>query len=186
VEIGEHFEQKAKGILADLGFTDIRDGPVNAPYDLTALKDGRFCYIEVKGTLSRKLGVTYNVQMAKLAALARLKNVLFLFIAGENAERWKLVEFEDVRDVSARVRLYSGKVKVGITTTVRHKVQSGNPPGRPRTLQGTRLIPLRIDKRLIELMDEQAGAEGISRQVYMSRILASATLRHFGTLDNDK
>ncbi|MDV3278446.1 MAG: hypothetical protein LYZ69_08290 [Nitrososphaerales archaeon] len=182
MEIGEHFERKAKTVLADLGFADIRDGPKMAPYDLTAMKDGKLHYIEVKGSLSEKIAVMYYVQMGKLKALAHMDNVLFLFIAGRNAERWKLVEFDKMQDVSARVRLYSGKLRVRIRTATKNlTLPSGNPVGRPRTLQGTKLVPLRIDRRLIDLLDKQAEEEGVSRQTLMGRILASAVLEQLRT-----
>ena len=179
MEIGEHFESKAKRILSELGFSEIKDGPHTAPYGLTATRHGKLHYIEVKGSLSQKLEISYGVQVAKLTKLAQMEDVLFLFIAGEKAERWKLVPFDQIRDVTARVRLYSGDLKIKIRTV--RKLITGNPRGRPRTLHGTRLVPLRIDTRLIEKLDELAKEEGISRQVLMSRVLSSAVLREAGT-----
>jgi hypothetical protein len=179
VELGEHFEARAKPILAGLGFSDIKDGPPTAPYDITAVRHGKLHYVAVKRSVSRRLEVQYQVQVVKLAKLAQMENVLFLFIAGETAERWKLVPFAQVQDVTARVRLYSGNLKIKIRTV--SKPIPGNLPGRPRTLEGTKLIPLRIDRRLIDMLDEIAKEEGISRQVLMSRVLASAVLRERAT-----
>ncbi|MDG7016116.1 MAG: hypothetical protein JRM82_01940 [Nitrososphaerota archaeon] len=49
--------------------------------------------------------------------------------------------------------------------------------GRTRTLQGTKMIPLRISTQLIKALDELAKEGGESRNTMMSRLLAAEVLR---------
>ena len=186
VEKGEHFEGKAKHILSSIGFEDIKDGPTLAPYDLTATKGGKTFHIEVRGNQSEKLGVSYAIPAKKIAALSALDNVLFLFVAGKDADRWRLVEFGELKELRTRVKLYSGNFRLGIGATGRSDVPVHQPMGRPRTLLGTRQIPLRIVRRLIDLLDEQAEEEGLSRNVLATRLLAEAVRNHLAHSESKK
>lgn len=95
---GEFFENLAIQILSKLGFTKIVKEKKSQPYDIEAEKDGKKCFVEVKGrTVDRLVDVTpYLIQYEKLWNLIKVAEkgqVYFLFLTNTDS---KLVKYEDL------------------------------------------------------------------------------------------
>lgn len=95
-EVGKHFEKKAMNYLKKEGFKDICWVSAKKPtshFDITAKKDNKLFYIEVKYTKSKKFQITEK----KLKELEKLNNVLFLLFSLKNK---KLVALKDIKKES--------------------------------------------------------------------------------------
>lgn len=91
-EIGKYFEREALTYLKKRGFKDISWVSNEKPtshYDITAKKNNKLFYIEVRYTKSKKFQITEK----KLNALKKLNNVLFLLIS---PEKKKLIPLEEI------------------------------------------------------------------------------------------
>lgn len=91
-EIGKFFEKEAMNYLKEKGFENIswvsRKKPTSH-FDITAKKNSKLFYIEVRYTKSKKFQITER----KITELKKLDNVLFLLIS---PKRKMLIPLEDI------------------------------------------------------------------------------------------
>ncbi len=98
-EIGKFYEKEAINYLKKEGFNDISWVSNKKPashFDITAKRDNKFFYIEVRYTKSKKFQITTK----KLTALKKLSNVLFLFFSPKKIKLIPLSEIEKKEYIS--------------------------------------------------------------------------------------
>ena len=94
-EYGQLMEEKAIPILKNNGFSDIQHSASNSPYDFTAKRNNKTCFIEVRSRNPDATTNFFTFSKSKIHNLIQLNednNVYLLFIRGKISVLCKLKE----------------------------------------------------------------------------------------------
>jgi hypothetical protein len=171
LEVEKKFAIDAQTILTAHGFSDVSRGPATAPYDFTAKKDGKKCFIEMKSRSPQARTQFFAFRQSQLMNLKKLAEKEQVFILLINKYGYKLVSLEEflgLKDGIYTFKCYFEKKK---PRNVYYWSPLGWKGNTHIKSDETRTIHIRLSNELITKLEEEAWRLFGSRKISVSLLV---------------